>query len=84
MFSEPKIYNFDNVIFGHKYGSYATYYHDIGIVYDDKPYVIAILTTEYKGDYEAKIKDIASKVYELHELYYSNREEICKVEIYGN
>lgn len=28
----------------HKYGSYGQYYHDVGIVDDDKPYTVVILT----------------------------------------
>lgn len=69
---------------GHKYGEYAPYYHDIGIVYDENPYIIAILSTEKSGDFQAKLADINSKVFELHELYYKNKEQICYTQIYGN
>ena len=68
----------------HKYGEYSPYYHDIGIVYDDKPYVVAILTAEKKGDYQGKIKEINKHIYDLHELYYSTREQMCYTEVYGN
>ena len=67
----------------HKYGEYSPYYHDIGIVYDDKPYVVAILTTEKNGDYQGKIREIHKHIYDLHELYYSTREDVCYLEIYG-
>lgn len=68
----------------HKYGEYSYYYHDIGIVYADKPYVVAILTYEGKSDFLSIVKDINSHIYQLHQLYYSNRENICQLEVYGN
>ena len=68
----------------HKFGEYAPYYHDIGIVYDENPYVIAILTSEKSGDYQSKIKDINKRVYDLHKLYYSNRESFCYTQVYGS
>lgn len=68
----------------HKYGQYSSYYHDIGIVYDTHPYVVAILTLEGSSNYENKVKDIHSRIYELHTLYYETRENLCKTEVYGN
>lgn len=68
----------------HKYGEYSYYYHDIGIVYDEHPYVIAILTHEGNDDFIEIIKDINSHIFELHNLYYSNRENVCHLEVYGN
>ncbi len=62
----------------HKYGEYKEFYHDIGIVYDKHPYLIAILTKEGRKDFENIVKDINKKIYELHLLYYSNREKICE------
>lgn len=73
-----------NIQAAHKYGEYSYYYHDIGIVYDENPYVIAILTTEGKGDFEAKVRDINKHVYELHRLYNDNRKNVCYLEVYGN
>lgn len=68
----------------HKYGQYSEVYHDIGIVYDKNPYVIAILTKEgNRKDYEQIIKDINEHVYKLHTLYHNNRENICQNEIYN-
>lgn len=67
----------------HKYGEYKYYYHDIGIVYDKNPYIITILTLEGNKNFVEIIKDINSRIYELHNLYYSNREKVCKLEIYG-
>ena len=66
----------------HKYGEYENYYHDIGIVYTEKPYIIAILSTEGKTKAEEMIRDINMKISELNELYNSNREKICHNDVY--
>ena len=68
----------------HKYGEYSYYYHDIGIVYDENPYVVAILTTEGKGDFVAKVQDINEHIYALHRLYNDNRKNTCYLEVYGS
>ena len=68
----------ENVIAIHKYGEYESYYHDIGIVYAESPYIIAILSTEGRSQYDVMIKDINSKIYELNELYNNNRNEYCE------
>lgn len=74
-----------NIIAGHKYGYYGSNYHEIGIVYDDNPYVIAILTLEgSKHNVDEIISDINQKVYELHKLFNEKKVKICKSEIYGN
>lgn len=72
------------ILAGHKYGQYSSYYHDIGIVYDDSPYLVAILTMEGNKDFEAIVKDINKHVYELHKVFLNNRENVCKIEVYGN
>lgn len=73
----------NDILAGHKYGEYENYYHDYGIVYDIHPYIVAIMTTEgWRSDFQSVIKDINFKVYELHNLYYENREDICYIEVY--
>lgn len=73
----------EDILAGHKYGEYENYYHDYGIVYDIHPYVISIMTAEgWRSNFQAVIKDINAKVYELHNLYYENREDVCYNEIY--
>ena len=67
----------------HKYGQYSEFYHDIGIVYDEHPYVIAILTREGKKDFESIVKDINSHLYKLHTLYIENRQNYCHTLVYG-
>ena len=68
----------------HKYGEYSPFYHDYGIVYSRHPYLVAILTREYGKAMINTIKDINSKVYDLHLKYYENRENLCRLEVYGS
>lgn len=67
-----------------KYGEYAPVFHNIGVVYHEHPYVISILTNEKNGDFELKVRNINLKVMELHNLYYSNRSDVCLSSVYGN
>lgn len=67
----------------HKYGQYSSYYHDIGVVYDENPYVVAILTLEGGSNFENKVKDINSHIYEMHKIYNDNKKKLCNIEVYG-
>ena len=62
------------------YSIYSNYNHRMGIVYDENPYIIIILTSDIKTD---EIKDISNKVNELHKEFYKAREDVCKTGIYG-
>lgn len=62
------------------YSIYSNYNHRMGIVYDENPYIIIILTSDIKTD---EIKDISNKVNELHKEFYKAREDVCKTSIYG-
>lgn len=66
----------------HKWGWHSIYFHDIGIVFEDNPYTISILTTYGKGDYKTIVNDVHKKINELHHLFYSERENKCHQEIY--
>ena len=66
-----------------KYGYYGAYFHNIGIVYDESRYILAVLTTEASGNFDNKIKDINSKIYYLHRLYYTNHLDNCYKKVYG-
>ena len=66
----------------HKYGQYSEFYHDIGIVYDEHPYVIAILTKEGNKDFESIVKDINNHIYKLHTMYNENRKKYCHGLVY--
>ena len=47
--------NVNNLSVAHKYGYYQDKFHDIGIVYDEHPYTISVLTKYGNGDYKNKI-----------------------------
>ena len=52
----------------HKYGWYDIYYHNVGIVYDEHPYIVVILSN---GNYSNKpeiFKDLSQKFYKLNQL----------------
>ncbi len=70
------------ILAAHKYGEYKPNYHDIGIVYAEKPYLVAVLTTEGYGDFEGKVKDISKHLYRLHSIFWENRKGICATEVY--
>ncbi len=50
----------------HKYGYYNKYFHDVGIVYSDNPYIIVVLTKHGKDDYEKIVSDLSEKIYGLN------------------
>lgn len=81
--SEQKELSVNNLDVAHKYGLYKKYYHNMGIVYDEKPYVVSIMTLEGTDQKDRAVKNISAKVYELHNLFKTNRENVCKIEIYG-
>ena len=66
-----------------KYGGYNEYFHNVGIVYATNPYYLVILSANGNGKSESMIKEISLKVQELHELFYSNRQEYCTFEVYN-
>lgn len=66
----------------HKYGSYSSYFHNIGIVFDENPYTISILTHHGNGNYKEIIKNIHKKINEIHLTFRDNRKTLCYKEIY--
>lgn len=66
-----------------KYGGYNEYFHNVGIVYSTNPYYLVILSANGNGKSKSMIKEISLKVQELHELFYSNRQEYCTFEVYN-
>lgn len=74
----------NNLVVANKYGLYKNYYHNMGIIYDESPYVVAIMTLEGNRNEEAIVKKISEKIYELHNLYKTNRVNVCQIEVYGN
>lgn len=68
----------------HKYGQYGSVYHDIGIVYEEYPYYISILTNHGAGNYTIKVNEIHKKINEFHNYFYDYRKNSCHLEIYGS
>lgn len=62
----------------HKYGYYQEKFHDIGIVYDEYPYVISVLTKYGNNDYASKINEISNKINELHNEFWNSKKEYCE------
>lgn len=81
--SEQKDLSVNNLVVANKYGLYKANYHNIGIIYDESPYVVSILTLEGNKNKEKKLNDISQHIYELHILFKTNREKVCQVEVYG-
>ena len=75
--SEQNYLNFPdkNVEAVQKYGEYPGYYHENGIVYVEKPYLVSILTNY--GNNEKIIRTINSKVLELHDTFIQERSNKC-------
>lgn len=67
----------------HKYGSYDRYFHNIGIVFDENPYAISILTQHGNDNYKDIIKSIHTKINEMHKLFRNTRKDECYSSIYS-
>lgn len=52
----------------HKYGLHKQYYHDVGIVYDNSPYIVVILTNEGYDNFSGIVSDLSEKIYKLNKL----------------
>ena len=73
--TEENYLNFDDVVIGHKYGSYESYYHDVGINFEDNPYYIVVLSTLDRN--RKVITEVSKKVYNIHKSAISLKEEYC-------
>ena len=49
----------------HKYGYWSQYYHDVGIVLDDNPYIIVVLTKHGSNSYNI-INNLSQLIYNYH------------------
>lgn len=67
----------------HKYGYYGSNYHDVGIVYDDAPYYISILTLHGETNFASVTNNVHKKINELHRLYQEETKNNCKNRVYG-
>ena len=63
--------NVNNKEFVRKYGSFGIAYHEIGIVYDEKPYIMIILTQKDQLEENIKkkyINNVARKILKIHKF----------------
>ena len=74
--TEVNYLNFDDVVFGHKYGSWDIYFHDVGIYFGKEPYLIAVLTTSDKN--KKVVTEISKKVYDIHTNLVTSKDKYCK------
>ncbi len=66
-----KAKNIDNNLFVRKYGSFGIAFHEVGIVYDESPYILIILTqkNELKDNQKIKyVNKVAKKINRIHKL----------------
>ncbi len=66
----------------HKYGYYDIYYHDVGIVYDNIPYYISVMTLHGNDNYVTVTKNISKKINELNKLYSDELQKSCHNLVY--
>ena len=59
----------DSDIVAHKIGTYDTYIHDVGIVFNNSPYIIILYTHDIE-DAEEKIANISNAIYQYNNLAY--------------
>ena len=52
----------------HKYGLWGENFHDTGIVLDESPYIIIILSKEAQSNYKKIFNDISRKIYGFNKL----------------
>lgn len=85
--SDQNYLNFpeENIQAAQKYGQYEIYYHENGIVYTPNKYYVSILTSEgqNKSGFEKVIRNINTKVNELHQTFYQNRQDTCYNYVYN-
>ena len=62
---------FDDTLVMHKYGYWGGYYHDVGIVLDEQPYIIVVLTEQGEGSFKYQIINNISKL--INEYHNSNK-----------
>jgi hypothetical protein len=59
----------------HKYGWDEDSYHDMGIVYDEHPYILVIMTDLDEGRSKeiVYVRDIVRSLHAIHRNFYSNK-----------
>jgi len=58
--------NYYNLTVMHKYGYYGQYYHDVGIVLDEEPYIVVVLTNHGNGNKKEVINNLSKVIFDYH------------------
>lgn len=59
----------NNNSFARKYGSFGIAFHEVGIVYDEKPYILIVLTQKNKLNKKTKyVNKVAKRINNIHKL----------------
>lgn len=62
----------------HKYGWWKKDFHEIGIIYDEYPYTIVILSKYGENDaFKTQVKKLHTKIYDYHAKYISQKKAYC-------
>ena len=61
----------DSLTTMHKYGYAAGWFHDVGIIFDENPYIVIVLTKEANNNYKKIINDLSIRVNALHKAVHS-------------
>jgi hypothetical protein len=80
---ERNAFNTEDIKIYHKYGSYGSNFHDIGLSLEERPYTISILTLHENSNYQEVIQNIHAEVRKLHTAFYEQRKTSCYQEVYG-
>ena len=72
-----------NITVFRKYGLHDIFFHNIGLIYNGSPYAVSILTHHGRRNYESVIKNIHARINDLHNMFFENRENSCRIRIYG-
>lgn len=62
----------------HKSGWHYELMHDTSIIFDQNPYVLAVMTNKGYADYNEFFNHVSKLIGEFHELYWKSAPEICK------
>ena len=73
----PLIKSSKNVLVAHKSGWRANLVHDMSIIFDEYPYVVAIMTDLGYEDYQSFFDKASKLIEELHEIYWNNKSNYC-------
>lgn len=64
----------------HKYGWWKKDFHEIGIIYDEYPYTIVILSKYGENEaFKKEVKNLHTKIYEYHATYIAKKKAYCGI-----